>query len=215
MIPDLFTAVKVVNNSAYEVRYKPMVDSVPRYRFAWDDEISDYGYKCRTQAPGFVGPNNPPAVLRFYKDTHEGSDYRINLTKDPSWQWKETVIALNDGDEQKFSYWTGSGRAQFNSTGWPQLGYIGMCGNEINIMQRAGDWVQFETLFPDDWLRARSMSIATHPQYIHRFTCTTWDAVNRVTKRINSTGTPRGQVYYPLVTWEGSAWIPSRFVVEI
>ncbi len=193
------------------------VKVAPRFRFAWDDEIEDYQYKCRTQSPGFVGPDNPPAVLRYAPAIVKEpiGDYRVNLTKDPSWRWQETVIALNGGDDQKFSYWTGPGRAQFNSTGWSQLGYLGMCGNEIHVLERVSGWVRFETLRPTDWLRARSMSIETHPCLIHRFVCVTWDAATQTTKHIESTGTARGQVVYPLVTNEGSAWIPEQMIVEM
>lgn len=186
----------------------------PRYRFAWDDEISDYGYKCRTQSPGFIGPDNPPAVLRFYPTRYESGDYRVNLEKDPTWRWKDTIIALNGGGEQgerAWGYLVGPSRAQFNTTGWARMAYLGMSGNEINVLERVGGWVRFETLKPTDWLRARSMNEGT---LIHRFTCVSWNAETQTTVRINSTGTPRGVVYYPCVTWEGSAWIPARFVVE-
>jgi len=196
-------------------RYRQELATPPRFRLAWDDEISDYDFKCRTQADGFVGPDNPPAVVPFYSIMDERDRQRINMIKDPTWRWEETVIMLNDGDERKFDYWTGPSRAQFNTTGWPQLGYIGMCGNQIHVLERVGSWVRFETLKPTDWLKARSMTAVSHPQFIHHFTCTSWDAVNRVTKRIDSTGTPRGTVLYPLVTWEGAAWIPSRFVVTV
>jgi hypothetical protein len=195
----------------------------PRFRLAWDDEISSYNYRCRTQMPQDdpINSDNPPAVLRFFPIMREGGDYRVNLTKDPSWRWQETVTDhLNGGDAQKFGYWTGPSRAQFNTTGWAQLGYIGMCGNEIEILEMGLGWVKFKTLKPQDWMAARRMSIATHPMYIHRFTCVTWVKDSSYpdggyTRRINSTGTPRGDVFYPLVTWEGFAWIPRRFVVPL
>jgi hypothetical protein len=192
----------------------------PRYRFAWDDEILGEPYfgKCRTQSPGFIGPDNPPAVLRFSPSilpTQSIGDYRVNLTKDPSWRWKETIIELNGGGEvgeRAWGYLVGPSRAQFNTTGWAQMAYVGMCGNEVNVLDRVNGWVKFETLKPSDWLRARSLREGS---LIHRFTCTSWDAETQTTVRINSTGTPRGVVWYPVVTWEGFGWIPERFVVAI
>jgi hypothetical protein len=191
----------------------------PRFRFAWDDELADYGYKCRTQSPGFIGPDNPPAVLRFAPSilpANQGiGDYRVNLTKDPSWRWKETIIELNGGGEvgeRAWGYLVGPSRAQFNTTGWAQMAYVGMCGNQVNVLDRVGGWVKFETLKPSDWLRARSLR---EGQLIHRFTCTSWNAETQTTVRINSTGTPRGIVWYPVVTWEGYGWIPERFVVAV
>jgi protocatechuate 3,4-dioxygenase beta subunit len=90
---------------------------------------------------------------------------------------------------------------------------VGMCGNYLQGV-RQGDWFRFETLKPGDLQRAQGMTRATHPHLIHTFTCVTWDAVNKVTKHILSTGTPRGIVDYPLITREGYAFIPWRHVVE-
>jgi hypothetical protein len=189
----------------------------PRFRFAWDDELEDYGYKCRTLLGGF-DTDNPPAVLRFAPSilpTQSIGDYRVNLEKDPSWRWKETIIQMNGGGEvgeRAWGYLVGPSRAQFNTTGWARMAYLGMCGNEVNVLERAGGWVRFETLKPTDWLRARSLQEGT---LMHRFTCVTWDRETQTTRRIFSTGTPRGVVFYPVVTWEGSAWIPERFVVNL
>jgi hypothetical protein len=191
--------------------------ATPRFRFAWDDELSDYNYKCRTLLGGF-DTDNPPAVLRFAPSilpTQSIGDYRVNLEKDPSWRWKETIIQMNGGGEvgeRAWGYLVGPSRAQFNTTGWARMAYLGMCGNEVNVLERAGGWIRFETLKPTDWLRARSLQEGTLK---HRFTCVTWDRETQTTRRIFSTGTPRGVVWYPVVTWEGSAWIPSRFIVQI
>jgi hypothetical protein len=182
----------------------------PAFRFAWDDELQDYSYQCRTQMDGFIGPDNPPAVIRFYPSMNMSGDYRVNLTKDPTWQWWDTFTALNDGDETDTEYLTGPSRAQFNTTGWAQMAYLGMSGNRVNVLERVGSWVRFETLKPDQWQAARSMTAASHPQFIHHFTCVSFKDGRTV--RIDSTGTPRGTVFYPLVTWEGFAWIPARFV---
>jgi hypothetical protein len=194
---------------------------VTRYRFAWDNEIPDYNYKCRTQSEGFIGPDNPPAVLRFYPSMSESGDYRVNLEKDPAWHWRDTIVFLNGGNDEavrRVDYWTNPNTAQFNTTGWAKMAYLGMCGNEINVLERVGEWICFETLKPTEWGTAREMTFQSHPQYIHSFSCVTWkiDPVTGqgYTKHIESTGTPRGQVFYPLVTNEGFGWIPSRFVVK-
>jgi hypothetical protein len=190
--------------------------AAPRYRFAWDDEMSDWGFKCRTQFPGnTIDSDNPPAVLNYYSMMHEDDRQRVNLTKDPTWDWRGTVISLNGGDVQKFEYWTGSARAQFNNTGWPMFAYVGMCGNEIEVLETIGNWIKFKTLKPTDWLRARIMTRSTHPHLIHSFHCVTWDRATQTTKHILSTGTPRGVVLYPLVTNEGFAYIPKRNVVRL
>jgi len=189
--------------------------SAPAFRFAWDDEIGDpYNYKCRTQMDGFIGPDNPPAVLRFapyiLPDSHNIGDYRVNLA-DP-YDWKPAIIAMNGGDEQRFDYLVGPSRAQFNTTGWPKMAYVGMCGNRLRG-ERVGDWFRFETLKQSDVSRVAGWTIDNHPEFIHRFTCVSWK--DGKTVHIESTGTPRGDVFYPLVTKEGYAFIPWRFVVQI
>lgn len=174
----------------------------------WDDQNPDYQFRCRTLADGFIGPDNPPAVMRFYPVMRENAgDFSVDIRT-----WRDTIIRLNGGDTQKFNYWIGIKRAQFNSQGWPMLKYVGMCGNKLNG-EVVGRWFRFETLMPSDVARARGMTIHTHPQFIHRFTCVTWDARNQVTRRINSTGTARGDVFFPLITKEGFAYIPLRHVV--
>lgn len=204
---------------------KTYVPERPRFRLAWDDEIKSYGFKCRTQMPTHdpIDSDNPPAVLPFFSVRNVADRQRVNLEKDPTWKWKDTIIHINGGGEKgrrAFEYLTGPSRAQFNDTGWARMAYVGMCGNEIKVLEIAGEWVRFETLKPTDWLRARGMSRATHPQYIHSFHCITWvkDASlpeGGFTRHIESTGTKRGVVWYPLVTNEGYAWIQSERVTSL
>jgi hypothetical protein len=190
--------------------YRQETVIIPRFRLAWDDEVSDWGYKCRTQGDGWVGPDNPPAVMKYYPAPKESGDYRVNLTKDVTWKWRDTIIALNNGDTRKFDYITGDARALYNSTGWAQQAYLAMSGNEIHVLERVGQWVKFQTLRPQDWALARRLTIGA---LVHRFTCVTWK--DGKTVHIESTGTARGDVLYPLVTWEGYGWMPSRFVKEL
>jgi hypothetical protein len=186
---------------------------VSRFRFCWDDENVDFGYRCRTLTETQIKTDNPPAVIRYLPITKEGAgDFRVDVSA-----WKQYVIALNGGGEEgyrRWEYWCGPARAQFNGTGWPMLAYVGMCGNYINVLERVGSWVKFETLKPGDLQRAQGMTRATHPQFIHSFHCVTWDAQTQTTKHILHTGTARGTVLYPLITREGYAFIPYRHVVE-
>lgn len=193
------------------------------FRVRWDNEIPDWGFKCRTTMENWHGPDNPPAVIEFFSIRNERDRQRVNLTKDPTWKWEETIIAMNNADGggvQRFNYWIQANTAQFNSNGWPQMAYLTMCGNTIKVIERVPGWVRFETLKPTDWLRARSMSIVTHPWLIHSFHCVTWVQDNTLpaggfTRHIESTGTPRGKMFYPVITWAGSAWIPERMVAPL
>lgn len=204
----------VVTDSA-SVRWTATLTQVTepvRYRFAWDDENPDYGYKSRTQQPEWGTLQNPPAVLRYYPVMREqAGDYRVNI--ETPYNWKPVFMALNGNDEQKFEYWSARNRAQFNTTGWPKFAYVGMSGNFINVLEQVGSFYRFETLKQSDASRAMGMTRETHPQFIHSFTCVGFK--DGQTVHIESTGTPRGIVLYPMVTVEGYAWIPCRHVVRL
>jgi hypothetical protein len=195
-------------------RYREQL--APRFRLAWDDQNPDYDYKSRTLTyPGVDPSYNAPAVMQYYPIRDERARERINLEADSSWRWKDTIIAINGGGEvgaRAWGYLVGPSRAQFNDTGWARMAYLSMCGNVVNVLETVGSWYKIETLKGTDWMRARSMTIESHPHLIHRFTCVSWK--DGETVRINSTGTPRGQVYCPLVTWAVYAWIPARHVVK-
>lgn len=188
----------------------------PTIRVRWDDELAYYDYKCRTQKEGFVGPDNPPAVNRFspviLPPAQKIGDYRVDITP-----WERPFKMLNnDTDGRKFNYWTQPGLAQFNDKGFPLLAYLVFSGNRLQG-ERVGDWFKFETFKQGDAGKVAGMTIETHPHLIHRFTCVTWakDASGTwYTKHINSTGTPRGDIFYHVVTWEGYGYIPWGWVKE-
>lgn len=191
----------------------PVVVPAGLVSVVWDDQNPDYNFMSRTKQLGWRGTEtqNPPAVYRFYPEMREKSgDYRVNLA-DP-FDWKPSLIRVNGGDAQKFRYLTTAGVAQYNQTGWPMQAYLTMSGNKL-AGEVVGQWFGFETLKPGDLGKVGGMTIVTHPHLIHRFTCVTWDPRTRTTERINSSGTPRGDVFYYLVTKEGIAYIPLRHVI--
>jgi hypothetical protein len=182
----------------------------PRYRVAWDDQTSEFGGKCRTQWPGYRGPNNPPAIFRFAPHaeptTERVGDYRVNIEA-----WKDFFMQINDDTTgQEFEYWTRADKSQFNQQGWPMMQYLVFSDGELKG-QRIGNWFKFETLKPGDVARAQGMTIESHPWLIHKFTCVSFR--NGQTVHIESTGTPRGVVYTPVITKEGWGFIPWRNVV--
>lgn len=190
-----------------------VVNVYPRVRVVWDDENPDFGFKSRTQLPEWGTLESPPAVYRYFKNPiDDEGDFRVDLAS--SYNWKPAILALNGNDQQKFDYLVGPDRATYNHTGWPMQAYITMSGNILEGVF-LGDWFCFYTLKPRDYDIVAGWTIKDHPQYIHRFTCVTWDAQNKTTKRINSTGTPRGDVFYYLVTKEGIGYIPRRHVVKV
>lgn len=188
---------------------KPAVIDV---RVVWDDENPDWNFKCRTQHPGFVGPKVPPAVNRFAREILKPGqpigDYRVNISK-----WFNFFVRLNnDATLQDFNYWTDPTKAQFNQTGWPMLAHLVFSGNQLRGVY-VGDWFKFMTLRAADPAAAEDITLNSHPWFIHRFTCVKWDG--KKTVKINSTGTPRGDIFTPVITESGFGYIPKHVVVPL
>lgn len=179
-------------------------------RIVWDDENPDYHYQSRTRQKGWKSADNPPAVMRVFPVAREGAgDFRVNLAK--PYDWKPAIIRVNGGSVQDLNFLTGPHRAQYNRTGWPMQAYLPMSGNLLDG-EFIGGFFRFMTLTPSDLPYVAGMTITNTPALVHRFTCVTWDRKTRSTKHINSTGTKRGDVFYFLVTKEGEAFIPARYV---
>lgn len=205
----LYPSYLLVSSKRYR-QEQAVIQPTPRYRVVWDDENPDWNFKCRTQDPEWtLAISAPPAVNRFYPVTKEGAgDFRVNISA-----WENFFKQLNnDTTGQKFNYWTSPTLAQFNQTGWPMLAYLVFCGNRLQG-ERVGSWFKFETLKLGDLEKAQGMTLTTHPHLIHRFTCVKWK--DGQTMHIESTGTPRGDIHYPVITKEGFGYIPWRHVVEI
>jgi hypothetical protein len=186
----------------------------PRFTVAWDDQSPDFNFKCRTQQPGWSSVDNPPAVWRFSPHimpiAQPIGEHFVNLGTPHD--WKAAIIAVNGGDVRKWEYLIDPDRATYNRHGWPKQSYLVFSGNRLQG-ERVGEWFRFETLKPSDLPKVAGMTIETHPHFVHRFTCVTWDPQTRTTKHINSTGTARGTVYQFVVSYEGFGYIPWRNVV--
>lgn len=185
----------------------PSTPKAKLYRIVWDDENPDYNYKSRTQMKGWKYKRMTPAVMRYYptmKETGKAGDFRVDISA-----WKNFFLGLNGGDKQKFNYWTGTQTAQFNKTGWPLIAYITFSGNILEG-EVVGKWLKFKTLKVNDLNFAKGKTIRTHPQYIHSFHCVSYK--NKKTVHILNTGTQRKEIYFPLITKEGYAYIPLRHV---
>lgn len=186
--------------------------SIPtvRYRIAWDDETPRFNYKSRTQAEGWLGLKSPPAVYRYYPVMKDGAgDFRVDIS-----DWWDQCVALNGGDVRDVEYWSNRQSGQFNRTGWPKFANVGMSGNYLKVLDISNGWVKFETLKPTDLQKAKTMTRLNNPEFVHTFTCVSWDTELKKTKHIVGTNTARGIVDYYLITKEGYAYIREYDVVR-
>lgn len=188
-------------------KYVPAgADSQPvLYRVRGDEELAEFGFKSRTAALDWVGVGpQTPSVFRFYPVPRDGAgDFRVDISS------LEAFCRNNllGGYQDKWDYWTWDQRAQFNGTGWPMLAYLTMSGNLLEGVQE-GDFLRFKTLTIASAMQ--DMRYATHPQFIHRFDIVGWHSPSKTT--YHTSNTPKGFIDWPLVTKEGFAFIPMRYV---
>lgn len=190
----------------------PPSPAAPRHVIRGDEELLEYGYESRTSPRNETTTINykcTPSVFRFYKQPIEQQgDFRVDITP-----MRHALLWVNGGDERKLDYLFNPGTCLFNDKGYPMQMYGTMSGNEVLIDRRQGDWLRITTLTPDDYRAARTMTHETFPWLVHKFDLVCWDRIDK--KTYHHSNTPRGTVYYYIVTNEGFAWIHSRYVREV
>lgn len=189
---------------------EPVLQPATKFIIKGDEELLEWNFESRTSPRNETATINfkcTPSVFRFYKEPREGQgDFRVNITP-----MRPALLALNGGDERKLGYLFDPGTALFNSTGYPKQAYVTMSRNVVKVIGRHGDWRKIATLTPT--ANVSHMTYTSHPEYVHRFDLVCWDRLSETTYHHHNT--PRGTIYYYLVTNEGAAWIHSRYVKEV
>lgn len=193
-------------------------------RVVWDDENPDYGLRCRTLTNPGINSKSPPAVVRWYPPQEDGSppkkekpgDFRVDLSN--PYDWQPAIITVNGGGQagyRRWQYLTGRARATYNKgsgeSGWPMQMHVVFSGNLL-IGEIVGDWFKFQTLKPGDLWKVAGMTHKNNAWCVHNFTCVGWDGRKKITKRIASTNTQHGQVYYFVVGESGTGYIALKHV---
>lgn len=191
----------------------------PRYVVRGDEELEEYHYQSRTSPANMAWKYQcTPSVFRYFKEPIEKQgDFRTDISPLLS-----AYCALNGEDDKEdpnTRYLFNPGTGIFNTAGYPQQAYITMSGNELRG-EVVGDWFRFETLTPrmsptyiDEEHEVQWMTYATHPHFVHRFDLVCWSATTQTTR--HHPNTPRGILYFYLMSNEGFAWIPARYVKQV
>lgn len=184
------------------------VPAPPLFTIRGDENLEEYHYQSRTASinnwPSFRHKCTP-SVVRFYKAMRDDSgDFRVDISPMLNAYLKlngETKIT-----DPKTRYFFGSTTALFNGTGYPKQMYTTMQGNKLKGTILSIGWLRFETLTPQS--NVTGMTHESHPWFIHRF-----DLVCYKDKQTyHKPNTPQGVIDYFLVTVEGFAYIPMRYV---
>lgn len=188
------------------VALAPRPSAAPAFRLRWDDETGpeDWNYKSRTLSPNWQQANPTPAIWRLNPQMRTGDDTRVNVSA-----WEDWIIALNDGDLKKFNFYKSVGRALFNTAGWPQLSQLGFSGGGLKG-EFIGAWFRLETLRVDHI--PNDVSFATHPHLIHKWANVGHKAGGETIR--NYAGYQGQVVWCPLISREGFAYVPARWVVK-
>lgn len=184
-----------------------------------DEQLEEYHYQSRT-APINDWPvfrhKCTPSVVRFFKQPIEQQgDFRVDVS--PKLQ---AYLRLNGEDEitdPKTRYFFGVRTALFNTTGYPRQAYATMQGNILRGVS-VGQWLKFETLTPNGWTTyvdsngtVQPMTHESHPHLVQRFDLVCWKDKHTHHKP----NTPQGIIDYYLLTVEGFAWLPLRYVRKL
>ena len=176
-----------------------------------DEELAEWNYQSRTNHPSWTQPYIcTPSVQRYYPEPREKSgDYRVDISP-----LLGDYLVLNGEDSRedpKSRYLFNPGTALFNSTGYPQQAYVTMQGNELMVVDEQNGWYKFQTLRPTD--KVRHMTNISHPHFVHRFDLVCWD--NELKRTYHKPVRWGWEIYYFLITREGYAWMPVRYVKQV
>jgi hypothetical protein len=111
--------------------------------------------------------------------------------------WEIFIDQLNENDRGKLAYLKGSANALFNTAGFPQMESLTMGGNIITLDEIQGEWGRVNTLAYGNPPNAETVNYRTRPDLVHKYVIVTWKRSLKATILVN---TPKGDIYYPLVS---------------
>lgn len=185
------------------------------YQVAGDEHVSDWNYWSRTLDPEFIathGMRLAPAVYGYSPEpVPSPSDYHVD--EEPL---RSAYLQINnyDGDGQRRceNYLWKDDTAIYNGKGFPGRELITMSGNRLQGLEwvpvNGRRYLKFKTLRPTD--DVAGMTFESHPHFVHKFILVKWDEATGRTAYTDIT--PRGRIYFYLVSRDGEAYMPERYV---
>lgn len=172
--------------------------SVQYYRIRHDNP-------SRTSAPNWhgVGTQTPEVFPCMLEPNASSGTFRTHVV-----DFESFFRGLQTGDsiasaEQKYNYLTADNTALFNTFGWDKYESIVMGGNVVTLDEIQGNWGRIHTLKASDPVPSASVvDFDSVPWLVHKFTVVSY--AQNYTHWVN---TPKGVIYYPLITNDGGMWI--------
>lgn len=173
-----------------------------------DEELDEFHKESRTSPTnGFGKFPCTPSVFRFFPVPREDAgDFRVNVLS-----LERAFLALNGEDsmeDPKARYFTQLTTGLYNNSGYPNQAYITTSRNKLRGVEE-GKFLWFETLTPAS--NVEGMTFETHPHFVHKFDLVCWK--DEATH--HKFATPQGEICYYLVTEEGFAYIPLKYVRQV
>lgn len=153
-----------------------------------------------------------PAVYGYaWEPVPSPDNYRVN--EEPL---RIAYITLNnydgDGYRRCVNYLFNDHSALYNGKGFPYRELLTMSGNLLEeiewIQYNSAQYLKFRTLKPTD--DVSGMTLESHPQFVHAFRLVYWDKAQKKTKYTITT--PRGRIFFYLVSPDGFGIIPGAHV---
>jgi len=178
------------------------------WRIRGDEELAEHNFMSRTASESWGWGPQTPSVFRYFPvPREEAGDFRVRMSP------MQAVLCVLNGETQltdpKTAYLVSPITAIYNNTGWDRQAYITMSRNLLKGMA-VGNFLEFETLTP--FSNVTGMTYASHPFFIHKFDIV---GITAGSVTYHTWNTPRGEIYYFLVTNEGKAYIPLKYVARV
>ncbi len=173
---------------------------VQYFRVKHDTQLALYNFKSRTAAPDWGYLEQTPEILPMLTAPKEGTGTHRTPVDGA---WERFIDALNNNNPGKLVYLKSSRTALFNGAGFPQMESLVMGGNIITLEAIQDGWGRVHTMDFSQPGSANSENYLTRPDLVHKFVLVAWDRKSKTTTFPN---TPKGDIYYPLVT-RNNVWV--------
>jgi hypothetical protein len=171
------------------------------FRVKHDTQLAEFNFKSRTAAGSWNLFAQTPETVPLFVAAKLGAGTHRTVINEP---WEKYMDGLNDFNQDKLVYLKSAGTALFNDSGFPQMESLTMGGNIITLDQIQGDWGRVHTMDYYHVGSAGTENYKTRPDLVHKFVIVVWSRKTKSTYWIN---TPKGTIYWPLVS-SNPVWIP-------
>jgi len=164
------------------------------FRVKHDSQLKMFDFRSRTASAKWIGLPQTPEVVPLFAAPKAGSGTQRTVINEG---WEYYMDALNGFDKSKLVYLKGIKTGLFNGAGFPNLESLTMGGNVVSIVEIQNGFGRVGTMEYSRVGSADTTNYTTRPDLVHKFVVVVWSRKTKSTYWVN---TPKGSVYWPLVS---------------